>query len=942
MSIFPKKFAAIVGFHTLYNTIHEEGIMYPRYILSNFKNGKENLKNGINHNTIIFLTADDLDKDILVGARNYKINSGDRFIITHKDVFSLFDGRAIAGPTGEQGIQGATGPQGKEGVGIFPLNSAQREFLTERLSVIVGEEDPANIYLEDDNTVDFLNSILTRYIINQEFSIEVIGAIKQCLQEFKSEYPNIRGSIIIGTYLYICDTDSLIDKGILDFIQYFDMKGETGETGENGKDGLGIYPLSNYLAESLLTSLRINGLYFEDLETSFSTLNKILKDFVDKNISDSDFVIVLSTLQDFKHQYSINDSIIVEDYLYQVNVEALRNGTWTFSSYLLLRGEKGKDGIGVYPLNSDIKSALNTLFKQSGVFNPGNIYVEDPYTQDDKIITDNINVVLTRYLDKSITDELSYEISVDLLDVVNNNKLYGSLVIGDYFYSIDTDLLEKEDIWFLTGYENLKGEPGYPGQNGKTGVGIYSLSYTQKESLNTSFNEFGIYDVIEVQNRIPNNDEELEKNINTVLIKYIDELRYSQAGDTISIVFGIEQSLINLYNEYYINDSLIIGNYLYLLNIERYREGIIKLQNYINLKGENGRGITPLSLEQQNEFVQYLLDNGAGFITDVIPGYEPFYIPDDPTTTLIRVFNELIYINDHNDEEPIWSPTQIINLDNAINKYASEKHIDGMMLIGDYLYINDYNSETYILVGYKNLKGDVGPTGPTGPTGPIGKGIYVLDDNQKSELYDLIFNVYGYGLKDDSLIDVLIKTVKTFNGDEVIGPGNVAAVLSALDDFISKNDINGSIIIDNYLFYIDSEGTPRDYTDLKGEKGEKGDKGTGPIGSVMLWAGNDDVEIPEGWLECGGTILASEQTITIEDGIIPTTYIFDCYVIKEGGNEAILYSADNSDYSSLLKVIGTKYGAGNIQAGYAEVLLPNIPSVIDGNGKELKYIICYK
>lgn len=941
MSFFPKKFAAIVGFHTLYNTIHEEGIMYPRYILSDFKNENENLFNGINHNTIIFLTADNLDKDKLVGARNYKINAGDRFIITHKDVFSLFDGRAVAGPTGEQGPIGATGPQGEEGIGIFPLNSSQKDFLTERFARLISPEDPANVYLENNNIVDFLNSILTRYIINQEFSIEVIEAIKQCLQEFKTEYPNIRGSIIIGTYLYICDTDLLINEGVLDFIQYFDMKGETGETGENGKDGLGIYPLSYDLAVSLLELLSNNGLSFEGLATPVLTLNKILNDFVDRNLLDRDFEIVLSTLQDFKQQYSINGSILVGDYLYQVNVEALQNGTWTFSSYLLLKGEKGKDGIGVYPLNSSMKSALNTLFKQSGVFNPGNIYVEDPYTQDDKIITDNINVVLTRYLDKSITDELSYEISVDLLDVVNNNKLYGSLVIGDYFYSINTDLLEKENIWELTGYENLKGDPGYPGENGKTGVGIYSLSYTQKESLNTSFNEFGIYDVIEVQNRIPDNEEELEKNINTILIKYLNELRYSQADDTISIVFGIEQSLINLYNEYNINDSLIIGDYLYLLNVEKYREGTIKLQNYIYIKGENGRGITPLSLEQQNEFVQYLLDNGADFITQDFPGYEPFYIPDDPTTTLNRVFNELIYINNHHDEEVIWSHYQIINLDNAINKYASEKHIDGMMLIGDYLYINDYNSETYILVEYKNLKGDVGPVGPTGPTGPIGKGIYVLDDNQKSELYDLIFNVYGYGLKDDSLIDVLIKTVKTFNGEDLISPSNVAAVLSALDDFISKNDINGSIIIDNYLFYIDSEGTPRDYTDLKGEKG---DKGTGPIGSVMLWAGNEDVEIPEGWLECNGnSIPTTAETVPLEDGAIPPGYTYDCYVISEVMNEAILYSARESEYSNLLKVIGTKYGAGMIEEGYGEVRLPDITGISTSDGEAiLKYIICYK
>jgi hypothetical protein len=823
------------------------------------------------------------------------------------------------------------------------------------------------------------------------------------------------------------------------------MKGETGEQGPQGKDGLGIYPLSISLVENLLTLLRNNGLYFEDLETSFSTLNKILNDFVDKNISNSDYVIVLSTLQDFKQQYSINDSIIVEDYLYQVNVEALQNGTWTFSSYLLLKGEggvmgeTGKDGIGIFPLTREQKSYLNMRFADEGVYRE--IQVEDIDPFDENVLNYNLNTVLTHYIDYlmntgSILGDLIHDILMGFKSLYQ--YINGSIIIGDYLYLVNIDALKNGGGWLLLSYDNLKGNTGANGADGKEGLGLFPLTYFQEEKMVELFNKHNVFSLALEDLGYPlNSSIKNDVVINNVLTNYLDG-KLTKAQFAVDISLGEFKSLYP-----YINGSIIVGDYLYLVNIDAlYGGGGWVLAGYEKLKGEqgptgpsgsigiqgeqgkNGIGIYPLKGEQLEALFQHFLDNnlitstsyvktlnilnsilidytnnvlspensnkvytilqqfsseysirdsivvgdylylvniddlnnGVGwtfnryiklkgegffalteeqnsqFLSYIIENLEISGLEDSLTfqsligpTDRDTVNNILIeYLNQENTD--YFTNWDIIAIDNSLIKLLEQYSIDGPIYNSPYFFINDKDSKDYVIVEYENLQG---------PTGPIGKGIYVLDNNQKSELYDLIFNVYDYGLKDDTLIDALIKTVTCFNGEEVIGPGNVAAVLSALDDFISKNGINGSIIIDNYLFYIDSEGTPRDYTDLKG---------TGPIGSVMLWAGNDDVEIPEGWLECdGSSIPAKTETIFLENGAIPPGYKYDCYVISELTNEAILYSAIKSDYSNLLKVIGTKYGSGIIEEGYGEVKLPDITGISTSDGEAiLKYIICYK
>ena len=97
-----KKFATILGFNSLYDIIEiDRNKNLYEYNLSKIKShASEEIKQNIDENTIVFITADQDDNDKLVGARKYQIKSGDRFIIAQRDVYSLFDARKIAGPTG--------------------------------------------------------------------------------------------------------------------------------------------------------------------------------------------------------------------------------------------------------------------------------------------------------------------------------------------------------------------------------------------------------------------------------------------------------------------------------------------------------------------------------------------------------------------------------------------------------------------------------------------------------------------------------------------------------------------------------------------------------------------------------------------------------------------------------------------------------------------------
>ena len=92
-----KKFATILGFSSLYDTSPIDiNKNLNEYDLSKIKsNASEEVKQNIDENTIVFITADNRDRGVLVGARKYQIKSGDRFIITQKDVYSLFDARKI-------------------------------------------------------------------------------------------------------------------------------------------------------------------------------------------------------------------------------------------------------------------------------------------------------------------------------------------------------------------------------------------------------------------------------------------------------------------------------------------------------------------------------------------------------------------------------------------------------------------------------------------------------------------------------------------------------------------------------------------------------------------------------------------------------------------------------------------------------------------------------
>lgn len=76
-----KKFAAINGFHHVYNTIWESSI--EKYDVSNITT---DYKDNINKNTLCFVVADSEDVNKYVG--DFKIKENDKFIITQENVFA--------------------------------------------------------------------------------------------------------------------------------------------------------------------------------------------------------------------------------------------------------------------------------------------------------------------------------------------------------------------------------------------------------------------------------------------------------------------------------------------------------------------------------------------------------------------------------------------------------------------------------------------------------------------------------------------------------------------------------------------------------------------------------------------------------------------------------------------------------------------------------------
>lgn len=169
-----KKFATILGFSSLYDTITIDANKNLKgYDLSKINpNASEEIKQNIDENTIVFITADQDDNDKLVGARKYQIKSGDRFIIAQKDIYSLFDARKIAGPTGPGAV-----------FSFFDFPPSDAEFTD------MGDE-----------TLDGLNLQKGDYGISQEGKIWVYNGSKM--------------------------TDTTIN-----------LKGPTGSPGQNGADG---------------------------------------------------------------------------------------------------------------------------------------------------------------------------------------------------------------------------------------------------------------------------------------------------------------------------------------------------------------------------------------------------------------------------------------------------------------------------------------------------------------------------------------------------------------------------------------------------------------------------------------------------------------------------------------------------------------------------------
>ena len=109
-----KKFAEITGIHKIFNI--EELTEEPndgtiRYTEMVIQDGYPELKENIDENTIIFVTADGDDVNRIIGPNDYKISKDDCFIVAQNKVYATF-GKVnvsdVMGPTGNDGENGLT------------------------------------------------------------------------------------------------------------------------------------------------------------------------------------------------------------------------------------------------------------------------------------------------------------------------------------------------------------------------------------------------------------------------------------------------------------------------------------------------------------------------------------------------------------------------------------------------------------------------------------------------------------------------------------------------------------------------------------------------------------------------------------------------------------------------------------------------------------------
>jgi microcystin-dependent protein len=103
-----KKFAEITGIYKIFKTeTPTEGQNTGKTVYTEMYITDSELKENIDENTIVFVTADIDDEGKIIGPNNYKISKDDCFIVAQNKVYATF-GKVnvsdVMGPTGEDGL----------------------------------------------------------------------------------------------------------------------------------------------------------------------------------------------------------------------------------------------------------------------------------------------------------------------------------------------------------------------------------------------------------------------------------------------------------------------------------------------------------------------------------------------------------------------------------------------------------------------------------------------------------------------------------------------------------------------------------------------------------------------------------------------------------------------------------------------------------------------
>jgi hypothetical protein len=232
-----KKFAEITGIHKIFNPVTISGgpndgtTIYQGMTITDSE-----LKENIDENTIVFVTADDTDVNRIIGPNNYKISKNDCFIVAQNKVYATF-GKVnvsdVMGPAGENGLTPHIDPRtgnwfiGTEDTEVHAQGSAGENGLTPHIDPRTG-----NWFIGTEDTEVHARGE------KGENGETGAGAVPDLMGLENNQYKTFQTNTLVkGDYGISTDGDVWIYDGSKLEKSEVNLKGPKGDDGTPGQQG---------------------------------------------------------------------------------------------------------------------------------------------------------------------------------------------------------------------------------------------------------------------------------------------------------------------------------------------------------------------------------------------------------------------------------------------------------------------------------------------------------------------------------------------------------------------------------------------------------------------------------------------------------------------------------------------------------------------------------